>query len=115
MRFTTGYLRFFPLLESSVFPTTKNRVAKRTMLTAAAAANQGLTPVHFSTQRKRFLWDRVCIKGLFRGCFGGVRGYWGCQGVFRVYYVSETAQVELKVDACRPLPRTGARRRAAPP
>ena len=30
---------------------------------------------------------------MFRGCLEGV---WGDQGVFRVYFVSETAQVELK-------------------
>jgi hypothetical protein len=29
---------------------------------------QGITLVHFSAQRKRFLWDRGCIKGLLRGC-----------------------------------------------
>jgi hypothetical protein len=33
---------------------------------------QGLTLVHFSAQRKRFLWDRGCIEGLFRGYFAGV-------------------------------------------
>jgi len=27
-----------------------------------------------SAQRKRFLWDRGCISGMFRGCLGGVRG-----------------------------------------
>ena len=27
----------------------------------AGAARQGLTLVHFSAQRKRFLWDRGCI------------------------------------------------------
>jgi hypothetical protein len=31
-------------------------------------ARQGLTLVHFSAQRRRFLWDR----GAFRGCLGGV-------------------------------------------
>jgi len=66
------------------------------MLTRPARStpsNQGLTLVHFSAQRERFLWDRGCIEGLSRGCLGGVRGYWG---VFGVYYESETAQVELK-------------------
>jgi len=38
---------------------------------ARFASNQGLTFVHFSAQRKRFLWDRGCNYGLFRGCFGG--------------------------------------------
>ena len=32
-------------------------------------------------------------KGLFRGGLGGV---WGNQGLCRVFFVSETAQVELK-------------------
>ena len=55
--------------------------------------SQGRTLVHFSAQRKRFLWDRGCIQGFLRGCVGGVRGY---HGTFRVCFVSETAQVELK-------------------
>ena len=33
-----------------------------------------LTLVHFSAQRKRFLRDRECIQGLFRG---DLRGVWG--------------------------------------
>ena len=33
---------------------------------------------------------------MFRGRLGGVRGIKEYQGVFRVYFVSETAQVELK-------------------
>jgi hypothetical protein len=40
------------------------------------------------------------IGGVCRGCLGDVyevlRGLRGDQGVFRVYFVSETAQVELK-------------------
>jgi len=60
---------------------------------ALMANAQGLTLVHFSAQLKRFLWHRGCIQGLCRGCLGGVRGY---QGVSGVYFVSETAQVELK-------------------
>jgi len=32
------------------------------------------------------------VAGVWRGCGGGVRGY---QGVYRVYFVSETDQVEL--------------------
>jgi hypothetical protein len=32
---------------------------------------QGLTLVHFSAHRKRFLWDR----GAFWGCLGGVTGH----------------------------------------
>jgi len=55
---------------------------------------QGLTLVHFSAQLKRYLWDRVLIQGLFRGSSGDIRGY--C-GVCRVYFMSETAQIELKI------------------
>ena len=55
-----------------------------------------LTLVHFSAQLKRILWDR----GAFRGCLGGVQEVSGgnkeYQGVFRVYFMSETAQVELR-------------------
>ena len=54
---------------------------------------QGLTLVHFSAQLERFLWDKGCMQGLFRWCVGGFRGY---EGVLRVYFVSENAQVELK-------------------
>jgi len=39
-----------------------------------APAVQGLALVHFSPQRKRFLWDRGCIPGLLRGCVVSVRG-----------------------------------------
>ena len=60
---------------------------------AAAATEQGLTLVHFSAQRKRFMWDTGCMEGLFWGWLQGGRGYWE---VFRVYFVSGTAQVELK-------------------
>ena len=56
-------------------------------------SRQGLTLVHFSAQRKRFRWDLGCMQGLFRGCLEGVKGHYGA---FRVYLVSETAQVELK-------------------
>jgi hypothetical protein len=41
---------------------------------------QGLRLVHFWAQLKRFLWDRRCIQGVFRGCLGGVRGYTVCVG-----------------------------------
>ena len=47
------------------------------------ASRQGLTLVHFSTQHKRFLWDR----GASRSCLGGVskvsgdmRSIRGCSG-----------------------------------
>ena len=51
-------------------------------VTAAAASfgrpsNQGVTLVHFSAQLKRFLWDRGCMEGVFRGRLPGVRGCWG--------------------------------------
>jgi len=36
---------------------------------------QGLTLVQFSAQRKRFLLDRGCIYGFFKGCVAGVTGY----------------------------------------
>jgi len=55
-------------------------------------SGQGLTLVHFSAQRKRFLRDRGCMWGLLRGCSGTVRRY---QGVIRVCFVSEMAQAEL--------------------
>ena len=53
---------------------------------------QGLPLVQFWAQRKRFMWDSGCI----RGCIWGVLGCFGVTGVARVYFVSETAQVELK-------------------
>jgi hypothetical protein len=28
---------------------------------------QGLALVHFSAQLERFLWDRGCVEGLYRG------------------------------------------------
>jgi len=45
--------------------------------------SQGLTLVHFSAQRKRFLWDKGVhsgnVKGVFsRCCAGGIRGYLRC-------------------------------------
>jgi hypothetical protein len=49
---------------------------------------QGLKVVHFPAQRKRFLWDRGCVQGLYRECIGRVRGSYG---VSRVYFVSESA------------------------
>ena len=35
---------------------------------------QGLTLVHISAQRERFLWNTWWILGLLRGCLGGVQG-----------------------------------------
>ena len=37
---------------------------------------------------------------MLRGGLGGVRGY---EGVLRVNFVTEMAQVELAVDECKPL------------
>ena len=38
-------------------------------LSTLPASEQGSTLVHFSAQRKRFLWDRGFIIGLTRGLF----------------------------------------------
>ena len=57
------------------------------------ARGQGLTLVHFLTQCKRFLRDRLWIQGLCRAC---VRGVMGFKGVSSVYFAAEMAQVELK-------------------
>ena len=81
-----------PLPTSSSVSSAAPRAATSARM-CRSAPRQGLSLVHFSAQRKRFLWDRGCIKGLFRGCLDGVRGY---QGLLDVYFVSETAQVELK-------------------
>jgi len=60
------------------------------------AEMQGLTLVHFSAQRKRILWNRVAFRVFLGGVHevsGGIKEHWG---VFRVHFVSETAQVELR-------------------
>jgi len=57
------------------------------------SCDHGLTLVHVSAQLKRLLWDRGCTEGLFKGCIGDVEGH---TGMFRVYFVLKTAQVELK-------------------
>jgi hypothetical protein len=54
---------------------------------------RGLHSSTFRLNVNGFLWDRGCIQELFRGCLAGLRAY---QGVFTIYMVSETAQVELK-------------------
>ena len=46
-------------------------------------AGQGLTLVHFSAQRERFLWGVGCAESLLRGISGGVEG---CHGVFGVCF-----------------------------
>ena len=66
------------------------------MMVHEARPCQGLTLVHFSAQLKRILWDRSALWGGSVGVeevSGGIKEY---QGVFRVYFVSETAQVELR-------------------
>ena len=63
------------------------------ILLGAGGSGQGLTLVHFSSQRKRFRWDRECLQGMFRGFYRGIGGYEGGGGV---HFVSKTAQVELK-------------------
>ena len=49
-----------------------------------ASSVQGLTLVHFSAQRKRFLWDRGCMKGLLRGTWEVLRVSREVSGVFCV-------------------------------
>jgi len=62
----------YMLLMTERLDMTKKRIEPR-----LATGRQGLTLVHFSAQLKRFLWERGCIYGLFRGYTGGVREYEG--------------------------------------
>jgi hypothetical protein len=55
-----------------------------------------LTLVHFSAQLKRILWDRGALRGWLVGVYEVSGGIKENQGVFRVHYVSEMAQVELR-------------------
>ena len=68
---------------------------------------QGLTLLHISAQRKRFLGDRGCNQGLFKRCLGGVRGYQGVSGGISVYLwcilCQKRLRLSLKVDECKPL------------
>jgi len=48
---------------------------------SGSALNQGVSLVHFSAQRKRFLWDWGCVAGLIRGHSAGHGGY---DGVFMI-------------------------------
>ena len=41
-------------------------------------SSQGLTFVHLSAQRKRFLWDKGCVHSLCRGCLGVLGGITVC-------------------------------------
>jgi len=67
--------------------------ARTSAFSISAASTQGLTLVHFSAQRKRFVWNMGCMQGLFSGYSWGFRGY---ERVSWVFFVSEPAQVELK-------------------
>ena len=40
-----------------------------------STVNQGLRFVHFSAQRKHFMWARGWFQGLLRGCIAGVSGH----------------------------------------
>jgi hypothetical protein len=66
------------------------------------ADGQGPTLVHFSAQRKRFLWHRGCVQGLFKGEFRG------CQGVLGGVHAADMAQMVLRGgrEVDEPLPRT---------
>jgi hypothetical protein len=66
------------------------------MDSGSCPGTQGLTLVHFPPQLMRFLWDRVRVEGLFRVGLGVAYGFQGVCGDASVYFVSETAQVELK-------------------
>ena len=46
-----------------------------------AAHHQGLTPVHFSAQHKRFLWDKGVHVGVIYEVF---KAWYGDEGVFKV-------------------------------
>jgi hypothetical protein len=59
-------------VESRVESALKLKYDKRL---SSFAFNQGLTLVHLSAQRQRFLWDRWCVQGLLRGCSGGCMQY----------------------------------------
>jgi len=63
-------------------------------------SGQGLTLVHFPAQRKHLFWDKGYLggdsgstEGVFKGCVG-VAG--GIRGFLMVYFVSETAPVEVR-------------------
>ena len=61
---------------------------------------RGLHSSTFWLNVSAFCWTGGAFRGSFRGDVCGVTGY---QGVFRVYFVSGTAQVE-QWDECKPLP-----------
>ena len=78
--------------------------------TASPARSPGGKGLHSSTIQLNL--SAFCgIGGAFMSCLEDIRGYhgvsggiWGYQEVSWVYLVSETAQVELKVDECKALP-----------
>ena len=51
----------------------QSAAAVRRRSPSLSARTQGLTLVHLSAQRERFLWYRGCVEGLFRG-YQGVQG-----------------------------------------
>ena len=58
---------------TGVVPTTRNLgVTKLALLELLAGT--------YTHALKRFLWDRRCVKWLYRGCLGGGRGIRGCVG-----------------------------------
>ena len=59
-------------------PSAPDTAGAAAAVSAVSAANQGLTLLQISTQRKRFLWNRGCIYGLLRGYLRGIRGCLGC-------------------------------------
>ena len=61
---------------------------------------QGLTLVHFSAQRKRFLRERGCIQGLFRGVQEVSGGMRGC--LDRIL-CQKRLRLSSKVGGCKPL------------
>jgi hypothetical protein len=61
--------------------------------TSLPPPTRGLHSSTFRLNVSAFCGIRGCIYELFFGCLAGGRGH---QGVFRVYFVSETAQVEMK-------------------
>jgi len=52
----------------------RRRLALRSRAEVPQFGGQGLTLTHFLAQHKRFLWDKGCMLGLFRGSLGGLYG-----------------------------------------
>jgi hypothetical protein len=67
-----------------------------------AAARQRLTPVHFSAQRKRFLWDKGCLWGVYGVFLAWEEGVFGRLGdVLGVRNASGGAEKWTSVSPCR--------------